>query len=551
MVEKAIAAVTDDDVRFAPPRYKDIYLRWMENIRDWPISRQLWWGHRMPVWRKLSGDADDQTSYVVARTKEEAAARAGTTDIEQIEDVLDTWFSSALWPFATLGWPQSNADLKYYYPTQGLFTAQEILYLWVARMIMTGEEFIGEKPFDDVYIHATILDEKGRRMSKSLGNGVDPVDLINLYGADALRFMLMREAGQRQDIRIKPIRDEKQEQGERARNFCNKIWNASRFALMNLEGFGFRASGFGQTERAGASPAPTEESGVGAGLDPALTPDPALSSEALIDRWILSRLDATAEAVNAALATYNMDDAARAMYEFFWDDFCDWYIEAAKPRFQGEGASEAKQVLWFTLERALRLMHPILPFLTEAIWQALPGAKEAAGVEFLMLAPFPQAGVAARDIQAEAEWAAVQEVTRAIRNLQGENNLKKGGPAYFAPAEDAARAVIEANAPIIEFLTRFAPLTIGRGEGDILLSPTRYGDVILPRPPASAEDLAAEKGRIEKELAKIEKDLAGLMGRLENPAFVDSAPEAVVTKARQQAAELEDKKAKLSERLTI
>jgi valyl-tRNA synthetase len=519
MVEKAIAAVTSDDVRFTPPRYKEIYLRWMENLRDWPISRQLWWGHRMPLWRNLAGDADDQTSYVVARTREDAEAKAGTTEIEQIEDVLDTWFSSALWPFATLGWPQSDTDLKYYYPTQGLFTAQEILYLWVARMIMTGEEFLGQKPFDDVYIHATILDEKGRRMSKSLGNGVDPVDLINLYSADALRFMLAREAGQRQDIRIKPIREGKQEQGEQARNFCNKLWNASRFALMNLTA----------TEASATLAAP----------------------QTLIDRWILSRLSQTAQTVNEALETYNLDDAARAIYEFFWDDFCDWYIEAAKPRFQGEGADAdaARRTLWFTLERTLRLMHPILPFITEAIWQALPGAKAAAGVEFLMFADYPQSGVAPRDTVAEAEWAAVQEVTRALRNLQAENNLKKGGPAYFAPSDDASRAIIAANTPIIEFLTRFTPLTMGTGAEETVAMPTRYGDVSLPRPEASAEDLAAEKARIEKELAKIDKDLAGLTVRLENPAFVDSAPEAVVAKARQQAAELQDKKSKLTERL--
>ncbi len=519
LIARTIAAATSGDVRFVPPRYSETFVRWLENIRDWPISRQLWWGHRMPVWRKTEADGDAQSSYVVARTKEEAVAKAGTDAVEQIEDVLDTWFSSALWPFATLGWPQAPPDLAYYYPTDALFTAQEIIYLWVARMVMTGEEFMGDKPFGDVYIHATVLDEHGRRMSKSKGNGVDPVELIELYGADALRFALMSRAGQVQDIRFKPIRDNKQEQVEQARNFANKIWNAARFALLNLEGY-----------------TPPEH-------DPAPTD--------LVDRWILSRLSATATAVNAALATYNMDDAARALYEFFWDDFCDWYIEAAKPRFQAENADDARHVLWFTLERTLRLLHPFMPYLTEAIWQSLPGAKENARTDFLMQARFPETNVAPADERAESDWTLVQEVTRAIRNLQAANSLKKDGPAYFAPADDAARTTAQANAPLIEFLTRFAPLTFADGPNDALLAPTRFGDVRLPRPQASAEEVAQEVARIQSDLAKIEKDLAGLTVRLNDPNFAVRAPEAVVSKARTQAAELTEKRAKLRERLTV
>jgi valyl-tRNA synthetase len=305
---------------------------------------------------------------VVARTREQAIERAGTDNISKSR----TCWTPGSRPHCGRSPPSAGRSrptvLKYYYPTSALFTAQEILYLWVARMVMTGLEFLDEKPFNDVYIHATILDEHGRRMSKSAGNGVDPVELIDLYGADALRFALASQAGQRQDIRIKPIKDGKQEQVEQARNFANKIWNASRFALMNLADY----------------------------IPPADDPQPS----DLVDRWILSRLDATAEAVNAAFASYNMDDAARALYEFFWDDFCDWYIEAAKPRFQGENADAARHVLWFTLERTLRLLHPIMPYLTEAIWQTLPGAKEQAGrtspasADFLMFAPFPQPGIA-------------------------------------------------------------------------------------------------------------------------------------------------------------
>ncbi|MDX1931411.1 MAG: valine--tRNA ligase [Capsulimonadales bacterium] len=519
MVSKAIAAARNDEVRFLPGRYREIYLTWMENLRDWPISRQLWWGHRMPLWRKSGGDPDDQASYVAARTREQAEEKAGTADIEQVEDVLDTWFSSALWPFATLGWPDSDADLKYYYPTNGLFTAQEILYLWVARMIMAGEEFLGEKPFDDVYIHATILDEHGRRMSKSKGNGIDPLDLIELYGADALRYFLMSQAGLRQDIRMKPIKDGRQEQVEQARNFCNKIWNASRFALLNLEG----AAPMGDNRQ----PTPTT----------------------LVDRWILSRLSATAETVGDAFGTYNLDDAARALYQFFWDDFCDWYIEAAKPRFQGEGAAEAKAVLGYVLERTLRLLHPIMPFITEAIWQALPGAKANAGTGYLMFAAFPTGEVARRDEEAEAEWEIVQEITRTIRNVQAENQLKKGGEAYFIPSEPGFGEIARVNAPLIEFLTRCSPLAIGDVPGETVGMPNRYGEVRLPRPRASAEEIAQERARIEKELAKLEKELSGVVGRLSNESFVASAPPAVVEKARSQAADLQERGTKLRDRL--
>ncbi|MBC8104305.1 MAG: valine--tRNA ligase [Cytophagales bacterium] len=526
MVRRAIDAAATNEVQFVPSRYKEMYLRWMENLRDWPISRQLWWGHRMPLYRLADSDADNQASYVTARSLEEAARKLGSptaANVVQVDDVLDTWFSSALWPFATLGWPQSDKDVNYYYPTSALFTAQEILYLWVARMIMTSEEFIGEKPFNEVYIHATILDEQGRRMSKSLGNGVDPLDLIDLYGADALRFALAREAGQRQDIRIKPIKDGRHEQVEQARNFANKIWNASRFALLNLEGY----------------------------TPPPLAPQPT----ALVDRWILSRLGETARRVAEGLATYNLDDAARALYEFFWDDFCDWYIEAAKPRLSssppapGEAAAEARHVLWFTLERTLRLLHPIMPYLTETIWQSLPGVKEQAGVEFLMQAAYPEAGDFPRDESAEEEWALVQEVTRAIRNLQAGSNLKKGGPAYFTPTDPATRATAQANAALIEFLTRFAPLTFEDAPGDALLAPTRYGDVRLPKPSVTEEEILEQRSRVQSDLLKIEKDLSGLTTRLSDPTFAARAPEAVVSKARQQAAELTDKRDKLTERL--
>jgi valyl-tRNA synthetase len=523
LVDNAIKAAEDGSVRFIPERYQGIYLRWMNNIRDWPLSRQLWWGHRLPVWRKTDADPEDTTSWVCAVTRESAVSQLGTNDVLQSEDVLDTWFSSALWPFATLGWPEKSPSLEYYYPTSLLSTAQEILYLWVARMIMTGEEFMKEKPFDDVYIHATVLDEHGRRMSKSKGNGIDPVDLIDLYGADALRFSLLREAGQRQDIRFKPIRDNRQEQVEQARNFANKIWNASRFVLMNLP-----------TAPIPPSPFPAAGKGV---------PEPARAGDwVLPDRWILSRLSGAIEAVDAGLGTYNMDDAARAAFSFFWDDFCDWYVEAAKPTLETDATRE--RVL-FVLKEALKLLHPLLPHLTETIWQALPGEDG-----FLMNETFPIAGT--RDELAEAQFEIVQEIVTAIRTLQASHQLKKGGEAYVSPT-DEARVVLLENAGLIEFLTRVtlkvSPLAGDTASDDGFLQPTRFGDVRLPRPEASPEETAAEKKRIEGELLKIEKDLVGLDARLSAPDFAQRAPEAVVTKTRAQHAELLEKREKLTERL--
>lgn len=515
MVDKAIAAAEDGSVNFVPERYRDIYLRWMGNIRDWPISRQLWWGHRLPVWRKADADPNEAASWICAVTRESAEEQLGSADIVQSDDVLDTWFSSALWPFATLGWPTQNESLDYYYPTSLLSTAQEILYLWVARMIMTGEEFLGQKPFNDVYIHATVLDEHGRRMSKSKGNGIDPVELIDLYGADALRFSLLREAGQRQDIRFKPIRDNRQDQVEQARNFANKIWNASRFVLMNLP------------QNPSGEPFTSDTEGGTSGAQ----------SSTLADRWILSRLSAAVETVDAGLSTYNMDDAARATFHFFWDDFCDWYIEAAKPTLDTD-ATRTRAL--GVLEEALKLLHPLLPHLTETIWQALPGKRG-----FLMNASFPVAG--ARDEAAEARFGMVQEIVTAIRTLQSTHNLKKGGEAFVAPTTEA-HGVLEENRPLIEFLTR-SQLKLEVSPVDGFLQPTRFGDVRLPRQEASAEENAAEKKRIETELLRLEKDLTGLNTRLSDPSFAERAPEAVVNKARTQQAELTEKKQKLTERL--
>ncbi|MGB9620335.1 MAG: class I tRNA ligase family protein, partial [Armatimonadota bacterium] len=318
LAQMAMEAVQDGRIKIIPARYAKGYLDWLAEKRDWCISRQLWWGHRIPVWK-----CADCGEYTAAKTEVEACSRCGSSNVAQEEDVLDTWFSSALWPFATLGWPNKTPELEYFYPTDVLVTARDIIYLWVARMVFSSLEYLNEIPFRDVYIYATVLNEEGKRMSKSLGTGVDPLDAIDRFGADALRFALIQQTGKNQDIRFSDRRV------ELARNFANKIWNASRFVIMNLEGY-----------------TPSDQ-GIETAGEPAR----------LEDRWILSRLNRVAEGVNAGFGNYDMDDAARALYDFIWGEFCDWYVELAKPRLRGEPEQRAQvqSVLYHVLETTVRL----------------------------------------------------------------------------------------------------------------------------------------------------------------------------------------------------
>jgi valyl-tRNA synthetase len=458
LAQPAIDAVKQGLVRFVPPRYEQIYLHWMENIRDWCISRQLWWGHRIPVWW-TEEEGTGVRRHAFARTRAEAVAALGTENCWQDEDVLDTWFSSALWPHATLGWPQNTADLEYFYPTNLLSTAQEILYLWVARMIMTGLDFVKRPaaqtptvdglpeadgatraiiPFREVYVHATVLDEKGERMSKSKGNGIDPIDLIDNYGADATRFSLMQQAGKNQDIRYS------EERTNIAGNFCNKLWNASRFVLMNL--------------------------------DDATTGElPPQEQRTLPDRWILSRLNETIRATNAALTTYDMDDATRALYQFFWNDFCDWYVEMAKVPLRSDNATEksnAQNMLAYVLETTLRLLHPIIPFITEEIWQSLIVNREqgvrssgGSGVSLLpsiCLVPYPEPVAEWQDAGAESGMELTIEATRALRNLRAELGITPGVrlKAAFRAEGEHARGALATNAELIANLARLASLEL-------------------------------------------------------------------------------------------
>ena len=564
LVAKATSIVSEGGIDFSPGRYAKTYVDWMDGIRDWALSRQLWWGHRIPIYYKPDG------SYVAARNWEEAVLRAGTDELTQDEDVLDTWFSSALWPFATLGWPRQTADLAYFYPTDFLTTAGEILRLWVARMVMTGLEFTGEKPFSDVYIHATVLDKKGRRMQKSIGNGIDPVEMIDKYGADALRFSLLRLASKGQDIKFS------EERIPESRNFGNKLWNAARFGLMNLGETEPNSGVTGREEPNPPAPFPAKEGGVRADLIPfpnregsAVTP--GLGSESLTpglgsslpERWIQSRLQRTITAVNAALASYDMDDACAALYEFQWNEYCDWFVELSKPALQGEDGpakESARRVLLSVLDTTLRLLHPIMPFVTEEIWGNLPGK-----VGSVCVAPYPIADDTLLDPEAEAGMELMIGSITALRGLRAE--FTPGGPEH-----EAARAAILAR--------RFRVIVVPEGERSAatlrtllpsLISLARLGEVTLAETaptdlkyvsvgvtgasyyvPASelldGVDPAKEAVRLLGEIAKLDKELAAVSGRLSNPGFVSKAAPEAVKKARQDVADLTERRGKLEAR---
>ena len=516
IAQPAIDVVREGKVKFIPDRYARIYLDWMENIRDWCISRQLWWGHRMPVWKcEACGE------YMAGRTVPEACSKCGGKALEQDPDVLDTWFSSALWPFATLGWPKDTPELHYFYPTSVLTTAREIIYLWVARMIMTSLHFLNEIPFHEVYIYATVLNEEGRRMSKSLGTGVDPLDMIDRYGADALRFALIQQAGKGQDIRFSEGRV------EAIRNFCNKIWNISRFVLLNLD--------------------------MESGKPPEAPPRDCLRDE---DRWILSRLQKTIGAVNTGLEGYDMDNAARALYDFLWSEYADWYIEIAKPRLSREGEAPAEPevvqyVLWHVLETSMRLRHPIMPFITEQIWQSIPHEGES-----IMVAPFPEAESGLMDEDAERRMEAVMEITRTIRNLRAEVGVAPGKPvaSVVIPASPEVRAAVEAGLDSITTLAKVSELDIATEPPSavherFISAHLAAADVYIPL--AGLVDVDKEIARVTNELAEVERELARSSTKLTNEQFLSRAPAHVVGKERRIAQELTEKRAKLQERLDM
>ncbi len=524
---RAIEAIEQNRVLFFPERYRSVCLEWLRKIRPWCISRQLWWGHRIPVWWT------EDRRYAAGRSAEEAARKLGVPpeSLKQDEDVLDTWFSSALWPHATLGWPRDDhPDLQFWYPTNLLSTAQEILYLWVARMIMTGLDFLDQVPFHHVYVHATVLDARGERMSKSKGNGIDPLDLIAQFGADATRFALLQQAGKNQDIRFS------EERVKLAGQFCNKLWNASRFVLLNLQ----------------------EEPST-----PVEQPQPHLA-----DRWIASRLARTVAAVESGFAGYDMDDAMRAIYAFLWDEFCDWYVEMAKVRLRGEEAAKnaARRTLVETLETTLRLVHPAIPFITEEIWQALRGAPwaRASGVlpehclgeeRTILRAPFPRAADCLMDTESEEAMGHFMECVRALRNLRAELGIDPGKrlrAAVFAERTSLRSAIVHLREEACA-LARLESLdtveTAPTAEGTWASSPVAGGEVYLEI--GAALDVARELERLAREITATEANIARSRAKLADTRFTERAPAAIVEKERAQLAAHEETLARLAARRAL
>jgi valyl-tRNA synthetase len=551
-------ALEQADPRFVPERWAKVYRDWLTDIRDWCISRQLWWGHRIPAWFVVSetgGAITDNTPYVVARNEAEARAKAEAqfaggvhahpVVLEQDPDALDTWFSSGLWPFSTLGWPAADsADLARWYPTSVLVTGFDIIFFWVARMTMMAGAFMQEEgqpvgdrdswmPFRDVYIHGLVRDEQNRKMSKSAGNGIDPLLLIERYGADALRFALVREvAGAGQDIRLDYDRkSDTSATVEASRNFANKLWNATRFALMNL---------------GGETPASLGE------------PDPAALQ--LADRWILSRLARINGETAERYETYGLGEAAKGLYEFAWNEVCDWYVELIKRRLQVpaelEGAAQeaaladqrvARQVLAKVLQELLVMLHPLMPHLSEELWHGLTGEPQAT---FLALQRWPQIDEEALNDGLEDSFAELIEAIRVVRNLRAVAGLKPAQPAQvqFVTGRRELAAVLQDATPDITALTRADSVAVldptaaeaarSSAGGQRTLAGV-CGELQVLLPLDGLVDLEALRGRLEKDMAKAEKEIKGLAGRLANPNFADKAPAAVVAECRANLAEAE------------
>ncbi|CAG5089559.1 Valyl-tRNA synthetase [Thermobacillus xylanilyticus] len=501
LAEQAIAVQRSErGVRFVPERFEKNYMHWIENVRDWCISRQLWWGHRIPAWY-----CDDCGEMHVSREDLTTCPKCGAS-LRQDEDVLDTWFSSALWPFSTLGWPDETEDLKRYYPTTVLVTGFDIIGFWVSRMIFTALEFTGERPFADVLIHGLVRDANGEKMSKSKGNGVDPLDVIERYGADAMRYMLSTGISPGQDLRFR------WERVEQARNFANKIWNASRFALMNLEGF------------------------TAADID--------LSGPlGTADKWILHRLNETVRDVTRLIDIYEFGETGRVLYNFIWDDLCDWYIEFAKLNLYGtdEAAKRATQsVLAYVLDRTLRLMHPFMPFITEEIWQHLPHEGET-----ITLAPWPVYETAFESPDAVREMNLLMDIIRAVRNIRAEVNvpMSKKVELIVNLAGEAELAIAKRNE---EFIRRFcgtSSLELGTG----LPAPEKAMTAIvtgaeLYLPLAGLIDIDAEIARLEKELKTLNAEVERVEKKLANEGFMAKAPEKVIEEERAKLRDYTEKR---------
>ena len=493
LAEAAIEIVKDGRIKFVPERFTKTYMNWMENVHDWCISRQLWWGHRIPAWY-----CDDCGKITVSRTDPCECEHCHSKNIHQEEDVLDTWFSSALWPFSTMGWPDKTPELDYWYPTSVMVTGYDIIFFWVARMIFSGMEQMKKEPFHTVFIHGLVRDSQGRKMSKSLGNGIDPLEMAEKYGADALRFNLITGNSPGNDMRFYV------EKCEAMRNFCNKIWNASRFVMMNLT---------------------VEDNHL---------PE-TLETE---DKWILSKLNRVVKEVCDNMDSFELGVAAGKIYDFIWDDYCDWYIELTKPRLNGddEAAKEsAQRVLLYVLVEILKLLHPFMPFITEEIWQALPHEGDA-----LMMQSYPEYSEKLNFPEDEANFGMVMDAIKAVRARRSEMNVPPSRKSHLIIVTDKAKAFTDGE----KFICKLAYASGVEVRAELPESTDGMVSVITDNarmfmPMAELVDLEKERARMEKELANAKKQLDGQNAKLANENFVSRAPEKVVNAEREKKAKLE------------
>ena len=507
LAEPAIEAVRSGKTRFVPKRFEKTYFNWMENIRDWCISRQLWWGHRIPAYYCLNCNETIVAKQVPSKCS------CGHDEFRQDEDVLDTWFSSALWPFSTLGWPEKTEDLDYFYPTSVLVTGYDIIPFWVARMIFSGLEHTGQVPFKDVLIHGMVRDSQGRKMSKSLGNGVDPLEIIDEYGADALRMSLIVGSSPGNDMRFHI------EKVEASRNFANKIWNATRFIMMNLENMGGKDLKAGQMD--------------------------------LADRWIISRYNRLVGEVTENLDKYELGIAAQKVYDFIWNEYCDWYIELVKPRLYGtneEARSTALYTLVYVLSNTLKLLHPFMPFISEEIWQHLSASSE----DSIMVSSWPRLKDEELDDEAEARMDSIMDTIRAVRNIRAEMDVHPSRKTkLIIVAKEDKREIFEEAKVYLEKLAYASEITINEAKDELAANAVPIvvdiGQIYIPL--EDLVDFKSELDRLEKEKAKLEGELNRVNGKLSNPNFVEKAPAAIVKAEEEKKAKYEDMMASVLEQI--
>jgi valyl-tRNA synthetase len=524
LARPALRASRDGTVTFTPEHWRVVYEQWLDNIRDWCISRQLWWGHRIPVWYC---QAEGCGETIVTREDPTACPACGGAALEQDPDVLDTWFSSWLWPFSTLGWPDQTPDLKAFYPTHTLSTAPEILFFWVARMIMAGYEFMGEAPFADVLLHATVRDHHNRKMSKSAGNGIDPLEVVERFGADALRYTVVSSAAVGTDIQLNY--ENLEEAFAPGRNFANKLWNAGRFALMNL------------------------------GSEPVKRPEDVAGDLELADRWILSRLSRTTSRVDAALASYRLHEAAESLHAYFWGEVADWYLELIKPRMLGEAGAEsreaAKATLVAVLDGVFRLLHPIMPFITEALWRRLPWPEGEDRPASLMIAPWPAPRPDREDVAAERAMRSLQELITTVRGLRSEYDVPARAEVAvtLVHTPDVLRGALATEERSVRRLAGVGVLEqAGDGAGEARVAGAHAvlqsgAELFLPL--EGLIDVSRERDRLREELERIERLLASTAGRLKSEQFVAKAPAEVVEREREKAVSLQDQQERLGRKL--